>query len=88
MVIIYRGMVYAKIFYGGMVLFSEGTASRRIPHRLEHCLYYKFHKTTTTYFADVGGIKFILFMNIEQGSPTRGPRDFSEITNIINIIAT
>ena len=23
-----------------------------------------------------------------QGCPTRGPRDFSEITNIINLIAT
>ena len=27
MVIIYRGMVYAKIFYGGMMLFSGGMAS-------------------------------------------------------------
>ena len=38
MVIIYRWMVYAKIFYGEMVLFSGGMASPRIPHQLEHWL--------------------------------------------------
>ena len=41
MVIIYKGMFYAEIFYEGMVLFSGGMASPRIPPQLEHWLYYR-----------------------------------------------
>ena len=36
LVISYRGMVFAKMFYGEMVLFSGGMASPRIPPQLEY----------------------------------------------------
>ena len=46
MVIIYRGMVYAKFFYGEMVLFSGGMVSPRVPPQLEFWLCPSFVKSS------------------------------------------
>ena len=48
MVIIYREMAYAKMFYGGMVLFSGETPSPRIPPQLEYWSYLNFLANTFT----------------------------------------